>query len=156
MLLVDLRDLQRGPVETLGELEATDEALQGLDLALTRPLKITGRLQATGDGELFWRGELAGEVRGTCRRCLTEVILPVSARIDALFSTDPEAADDPSVYPLAPRATQVDLRPAVREEVALAVPAYVLCREDCAGLCPRCGVDLNQGPHQCAAAESRS
>ncbi|HWA41343.1 MAG TPA: hypothetical protein VG712_07020, partial [Gemmatimonadales bacterium] len=83
-------------------MEASDEALQGLDLALTRPLKVTGRLQATGEGELFWRGELSGEVRGTCRRCLTEVILPVSARIDALFSTDPEAADDPSVYPLAP------------------------------------------------------
>lgn len=156
MLLVDLRDLQRGPVETLGELDAADEALAGLELSLTRPLKVTGRLQATGDGELFWRGELAGEVRGACRRCLAEVILPVSARIDALFSADPDAADDPSVYPLAPRATQVDLRPVVREEVALAVPAYVLCREECAGLCPRCGVDLNQGPHQCAAAESRS
>jgi uncharacterized protein len=84
------------------------------------------------------------------------VTLPVAARIDALFSTDPDAADDPSVYPLAPRATQVDLRPVVREEVALAVPAYLLCREDCAGLCPRCGVDMNQGPHECAAAESRS
>lgn len=156
MLLVDLRDLQRGPVETVGEVAADDETLAGLDLALTRPLRVTGRLQATGDGELFWRGEVSGEVEGACRRCLAEVTRPVRARFDALFSTDPDAADDPSVYPLAPRATHVDLRPVVREEVALAVPAYLLCREECAGLCPRCGADLNQGPHQCAAAESRT
>lgn len=156
MLLVDLRDLQRGPVETVGEVSADDEALMGLDLPLTRPLAVRGRLQATGEGEVFWRGEVAGEARGACRRCLTEVTLRVAARVDVLFSPDPDAADDPSVYPLAPRATHVDLRPALREEMALAVPAYFLCREECAGLCPRCGVDLNQGPCGCAATESRS
>lgn len=156
MLLVDLRDLQRGPVETVGEVSAEDEALHGLDLPLTKPLAVQGRLQATGDGSLYWRGTLAGEVRAPCRRCLAEVTVPVSARIEALFSTDPEAAEDPGVYLLAPRATHVDLRPMVREEAALTVPSYLLCREDCAGLCPRCGVDLNQGPHECAAAKSRS
>ena len=43
MLLVDLRDLQRGPVETVGEVSAEDEALQGLDLPLTKPLAVKGR-----------------------------------------------------------------------------------------------------------------
>ena len=156
MLLVDLRDLQRGPVETVGEVSPDDEALEGLQLGLTRPLEIRGRLQATGDGEVFWRGRVTGETAGTCRRCLTEITRPVDAQVDVLFSTDPEAADDPSVYPLAPRATHVDLRPVLREELVLAVPTYLLCREECAGLCPRCGADLNQGPHECAAAESRS
>ena len=156
MLLVDLRDLQRGPVETVGEVPADDEALVGLGLPLTRPLAVRGRLQAGGAGEIFWRGEVAGEARGACRRCLTEVTLPVAARVDVLFSSDPDAADDPSVYPLAPRATHVDLRLVLREEMALAVPAYFQCREDCAGLCPRCGADLNQGPCACAVAESRS
>jgi DUF177 domain-containing protein len=156
MLLVDLRDLQRGPVETVGEVSPDDEALVGLQLPLTRPLAVRGRLQATGDGQILWRGEVAGEAKGACRRCLTEVTLPVAARVDVLFSSDPDAVDDPSVYPLAPRATHVDLRPVLREEMALAVPAYFQCREDCAGLCPRCGADLNQGPCGCAATESRS
>ena len=156
MLMVDLRDLQRGPVETVGEVAVDDEALAGLALPLTRPLAVRGRLQATGEGDVFWRGQLAGEARGACRRCLTEVTLQVAATVDVLFSTDPDAADDPNVYPLAPRATHVDLRPALREEVVLAVPAYFQCREDCAGLCPRCGADLNQGPCGCSAAEARS
>ena len=45
----------------------------------------------------------------------------------------------------------------MREELILAVPDYVLCRENCAGLCPHCGKDLNEGPHQCqdAPADSR-
>lgn len=156
MLLVDLRDLQRGPVETVGVVSPDDEVLQGLGLDLTRPLDVQGKLQATGDGEVYWRGAVAGEARGTCRRCLIEVTVPVDARVEVLFSTDPEAVDDPGVYPLGERATHVDLRPVLREELALAVPAYFLCRETCAGLCPRCGADLNQGPCTCAAAESRS
>lgn len=156
MLLVDLRDLQRGPVETVGEVSPDDEALVGLALPLTGPLAVRGRLQSSSGGDIFWRGEVAGEARGACRRCLTEVIRPVSARVDVMFSADLDAADDPNVYPLAARATHVDLRPVLREEVALAVPAYFQCRESCAGLCPRCGADLNQGPCGCAATESRS
>jgi uncharacterized protein len=156
MLLIDLRDLQRGPVATDGELPPEDDAFAGLGIELAAPLAVRGKLQATGDGELLWRGHLTGRARGTCRRCLAEVELPLDASVDVLFTADPEAADDPSVYPLAPRATQVDLRPAIREEVALAVPPYVLCREECRGLCPRCGADLNQGPCGCAVAENRT
>lgn len=156
MLLVDLRDLQRGPVETVGVVPPADEVLQGLGLDLTRPLDVQGKLQVMADGEVYWRGAVAGEVRGTCRRCLTEVLVTVDARVDVLFTTDPDAADDPGVYPLGDRDTHIDLRPVLREELALAAPSYFLCRDDCAGLCPRCGADLNQGPCGCSAAEARS
>jgi uncharacterized protein len=60
-----------------------------------------------------------------------------------------DEADESDVYLLEPRATTVDLRPALREEWLLVVPGFVLCREDCKGLCPRCGADLNQGPCTC-------
>ena len=66
-----------------------------------------------------------------------------------LLTSDAEAAEDPSVYPLPAAATQVDLSDVVREELALEVPGFVLCRDDCAGLCPRCGADLNAGPCAC-------
>jgi uncharacterized protein len=67
-----------------------------------------------------------------------------------LAEGDDEETDESDVYLLEPRATTVDLRPALREEWLLAVPAFVQCREDCKGLCPRCGADLNQGPCGCA------
>ncbi len=74
-------------------------------------------------------------------------------RDHALFTKDHDALEDPDSYPLAREATEIDLRPAVREELLLAVPQWgVLCQEDCRGLCPRCGRDLNAGPCGCAPA----
>src|SRR2546429_3655607 len=56
--------------------------------------------------------------------------LPILADIRALFTQDPDALEDPDCYPLARDATQIDLRPAVREELLLAAPQWVVCRED--------------------------
>lgn len=151
MLRVDIRDLDRGPVETDARLPAADPLFEGLGLTLVEPVDVTGRLQATAEGEYLWRGHIRTTVAAECRRCLTPVRRPVDAGADVLFSSDPDAADDPSVYPLAETAAVVDVGEAVREELALAADPYVLCREDCAGLCPRCGADLNAGACHCAA-----
>jgi uncharacterized protein len=48
------------------------------------------------------------------------------------------------------RGDELDLTDAVREHVVLETPALALCREDCRGLCPSCGADLNEGPCDCA------
>lgn len=151
MLLVDVRDLNRGPVETEGRLEPNDPAFAGLNLELDGPVSVSGRLSRTGDEEYFWHGRVQGRFKGTCRRCLTEVISPLDAHVEVLFSANADAVEDPAVYPMPAPITRVDVRPAVREEVALAVSAYPLCREDCAGLCPRCGADLNAGPCGCGS-----
>jgi uncharacterized protein len=153
MLLVDVRDLNRGPVETQGQLAPDDPAFADLDVTLEGPVSVSGKLSRTGDQEYFWHARLRGSFRGSCRRCLTEVIYPLDATVEALFSANAENADDPALYPIPAPITRVDVRPAVREEVALAMSAYPLCREDCAGLCPRCGADLNAGPCGCGAAE---
>lgn len=151
MLRVDIRDLQRGPVRTEGKLSPEDPTFEGLGLNLVGPVTVQGQLQATGDGEYLWRGDLHGVVRGECRRCLTEVVDEVDVEVNAaVFSSHPEAADDPDFYPLSERAAAVDLGAVVREELALAAHAHLLlCRDDCAGLCPKCGADLNAGPCAC-------
>ena len=151
MLQVDIRELRRGPVETVGQLRADDPTLRELELELLGPVAVDGKLQAAGDSEFLWRGHIAATVHATCRRCLAEVEVPVATEVGVMFSTDPEAVDDPSVYPLSLPLGQIDVREAVREELALAVPPFVLCREDCAGLCPGCGADLNAGPCGCTA-----
>lgn len=151
MLAVDVRRLFDGPVLTQATLAPEDATLEGLDLDLAGPVAIDGRLQSTGEGEYFWHATVHGRLAGQCRRCLGPVPVDLDTEIRVLFSTDPEAADDPGVYPLAETASQVNLGLAVREELLLAAPAFVLCREDCAGLCPRCGADLNAGPCRCGA-----
>lgn len=155
MLRVDLRELARGPVETRGELKQDDAALEGLDISLREPVVVSGRLQAIGEGRFYWQGKATTVIQGECRRCLTPVSIPLSLEIGALFSQDAEALDDPDSYAVAPDATEVDVTPAVREELVLAAPRYAVCREDCRGLCPQCGKDLNAGPCGCAPVDAR-
>jgi uncharacterized protein len=153
MLQVDVRELRHGPVATEGELGPNDPLFQGLEVPLEGPLEVGGVLERAGATGFFWHGRFEGKVRSTCRRCLREFVEPVSEAVEVVFSTDPDLQDDPSVYPLTEPLTHVDVRPAVREELVLAVDAYPLCREDCRGLCPRCGADLNQGACACAPAD---
>jgi uncharacterized protein len=153
MLRVDLRELaQKGAVETRGELQQNDPALEGTDLNLREPVVVRGRLQRIGDDRFYWQGTAQTVIRGECRRCLTPVATPLSLEIGALFSQDPEALEDPEAYPVAPEAMELDVTPAVREELMLAAPRYVECRDDCKGICPQCGKDLNAGPCDCVPA----
>ena len=66
---------------------------------------------------------------------------------------EPDAADE-GVYPLRPEGEVVDLRPMIREELLLVVPEFPVCREDCRGLCPRCGTNLNESECDCRSAEA--
>ena len=152
MLQVGLQELAAGPVDISAELAPDDEWLTDLGAPLAGPVRVAGRVQATGEGRYYWHGSVRAAVRAECRRCLAPVTVPLAAEIGALFSRDVEALDDPDVYPVPRDATRVDLRPAVREELLLAAPRYVVCREDCRGLCPRCGADLNAGPCGCGPA----
>lgn len=152
MLRIAIRDLHRGPVETRGEFLPSDGLFEGLELALSGPVSVEGELQQTEGEDFLWRGAIRATARLACRRCLAEVEYRVDRSVDVLLTSDPDAAEDPSVYPLPPAAVQVDLTGVVREELALDVPTLVLCREDCAGLCPTCGADLNAGSCDCARA----
>ncbi|MFN2570621.1 MAG: DUF177 domain-containing protein [Gemmatimonadales bacterium] len=153
MLRVDLRELAHaGAVETRGELKQDDPALEGIGVTLSDPVFVGGRLQALDEERSYWQGTVRTTVRGECRRCLTAVTTPVDLEIGALFTKDPEALDDPDSYPVAPDATEIDVTPAVREELVLAAPRFIECREDCKGLCPQCGKDLNAESCGCAPA----
>ncbi|HUL50614.1 MAG TPA: DUF177 domain-containing protein [Gemmatimonadales bacterium] len=149
MLQVDLRELTRGPVETIGEIAESDPRLRDLDVALSGPVRVRGRLHAAGEGRFYWDARLETRVQGECRRCLEPVAVEVQAPIRALFVQGPEGEDDPEAYPVPEDATEIDLVPAVREELILGVPQFVQCREDCRGLCPQCGKNLNAGPCDC-------
>src|SRR2546425_2548841 len=126
MLQVDLRELARGPVETQGQLAGNDLLFEGLDVVLADPVHVAGRLHAAGEGRFYWRGSLHTRMAGQCRRCLVPVPVPVAAEIAALFSADPDALEDPSSYPLAPDATEIDRSEEHTSE--LQSLAYLVCR----------------------------
>lgn len=105
--------------------------------------------------ELFFEGQLDGCTGAVCARCAEEfesplnrqfrfILSPRSIAGEPGFDRDAEAGDY-AVY----EGDEVDLSPLIREELLLALPTRPLCREDCRGLCPRCGANLNQGDCRC-------
>ena len=152
MLSFDTRDLAEGAVHVDGRLASTDPIWEEEDLRPEQGVHVTGRLSTAGPHRYYFSGRFEGTTTAECRRCLTTTTSPVADGIHLLFaeSGDPAVEEDPDVYELAGRGDVLDLRPAIREAWILAAPAYALCREDCRGLCPTCGADLNAGPCGCA------
>lgn len=95
----------------------------------------------TGNG---WALQLRFEaaLRGPCMRCLEEAapVIAVDAR-EVQQAGGGEELESPYV-----EGDELDLRQWAHDAFALALPAQILCRPDCAGLCPQCGADLNKDP----------
>lgn len=154
MLSFDARALESKAVQVQSDLTADDPVWTASDVRPSDAVHVEGRLSAAGEGRFYFSGRLSGEAQLECRRCLTAVLTDVEEDVHALLAPegDETAEDDPDVFLFDETTGQVDLRPAIREAWLLAVPAFVQCREDCKGLCPRCGSDLNAGACKCASA----
>lgn len=152
MLAVDLSRLRADGIDTAGSLAPDDPVFEGTTLTLTAPVEVTGRLRRAEGDNFVWQGTIRARLAGECRRCLGPAEQQVDDDLSLLFSSDEELLDDPSVYPLPSDTATIDLAEAVREELVLRAIALPLCREDCKGLCPDCGMDLNAGPCGCTAS----
>jgi uncharacterized protein len=107
--------------------------------------------------EVFFEGTLAAKTRSYCARCAEEFsgVLERPFRFvlapRALEPGSEELTDQDDAGYGHYDGDEVELGPLIQEEMLLAMPTRALCREDCRGLCPRCGVNLNQV--QCACSE---
>jgi uncharacterized protein len=157
MLSFDIRSLESQAAHVDGRLSPEDPVWEEGDVRPAEPIKVEGRLSAAGASRFYFSGRIHGKTEVACRRCLNEVDVSIAEDAHFIFSSEgDDAADDPDVYPFNPQAATLDLKPAVRESWLLAVPGYVLCREDCKGLCPNCGTDWNNGTCDCVPATTES
>jgi uncharacterized protein len=95
------------------------------------------------DGGIWVKGTVSGRYHAECRRCLRPVDLPFSFEAAELYRPPAEVWEEGYVI----RDTTIDLEPLVRDAVLLNLDSDPLCRDDCAGLCPKCGRNLNDEPH---------
>ena len=105
-------------------------------------------------------GLLRTTVRLSCGRCLGDFSRPLTVDFKATFTSEAEAPDEreeEADIELTPEAIdlfrfhgrEIDLTEAIQEQILLSLPLKPLCREECRGLCPRCGEDLNRGACGC-------
>jgi uncharacterized protein len=132
------------------DLNPVDERVQ-----IIEPAQVNGKVRLAGN-EVFVNGHVETRAWVECDRCLKPVELPVSADFTLEYITGAEyessaAAElteaEMSVSVFEGKAIDVD--EIVKEQVLLAVPTRMLCREDCKGICPECGTDLNTGECKC-------
>lgn len=156
---VELVNLEHGRGD-FAHLYQPDE-LGSLDerVSLVEPVEVKGRVRLSG-AEIFVNGHIETRAEVECDRCLQRVNVPVNADFDLQYITGAEyessgaaelTEDEMSVSVFDGEA--IDIDEIVKEQILLAVPTRMLCRPDCKGICPECGIDKNTGDCACVTDE---
>jgi uncharacterized protein len=137
------------------------------DVQQVGPLPVTGRADLIVENrghreqvaDIRLRAAYKGDFELLCARCVEPVPTPLAGSFDLIFR--PQSADaDPGERAITQDETEIgyyeesglSLEDVVREQVLLSLPSRTLCKEDCKGLCPRCGQNLNQQTCNCKPA----
>jgi uncharacterized protein len=163
-MFIEIRELELHPVDFREEVDPGVIDL-GPDFRQLNPLLAGGRAQLVEERhgkhqtikDIRLDGELAVQLETDCARCLEPVVTDVKHGFDLLYR--PLGADagreelsvtsaeaEISYY----QGDGLQLEDVLREQVLLAVPLRAICREDCKGLCPQCGANLNEKRCSCA------
>ncbi len=165
-MLLDLSRL-RGGVEKVDrrfEPGALAVNVASDDFRIVAPVSLVGEVHKDGQKVRFV-GRLAGTLECNCSRCLDPFDVPVALDLDLLFLSsaanagggstgDEEGGDaiaDDDLGVSYYRDDVLDLGEIIREQFYLALPMKPLCREDCRGLCPVCGINRNRETCTCKA-----
>ena len=157
-MIFNVAQLMKEPVGTGASVSADIHEEQ---VQLDESLKIIGpvnghvRMRRVNQGLLI-DGWVDLTLELECTRCLKKFEQPLHVQfeerfyptVDVVTGTPLPSIEEDEVFPINEHH-EVDLTEAIRQAVLLAVPMVTLCKEDCAGLCPQCGHDLNLGPCHC-------
>ncbi len=152
---IELENLQGGKggfahVYQPDDLNPFDERIR-----LVEPVAVKGNVKLAG-AQVVVNGHIDTRVQVECDRCLQPAELPVNAdfALEYVTGSDYESSEaaeltheEMSVSVFDGEAIDVDEM--VKEQILLAVPTRMLCREDCKGICPECGIDRNSGKCAC-------
>ncbi len=154
MLRLDLQALRQGPLGWEETIDDPSSAWPDLPVRFVGSALLRARAEPTGAGCVRITGGLRVRLALECRRCLERMDEEIRIELDLLFREGADRVEaDSGVWPLERRAAEIDLGPALREEILLAVPEFPVCRPECRGLCPRCGASPGEGMCGCDRTE---
>jgi uncharacterized protein len=164
-MLITIPDLEREPLAFDVSL-SSDEIDYGEEVRQVGSLAVVGRAEVIEEHrgpreivpDIRLRGKYQGKVEVACARCLEPVEHALKGDFDLIFR--PLGVDQgPAEHSINTDETEIGyyhksglvLEDVLREQVLLSLPARTLCRQDCKGLCPRCGQNLNSEACTCNA-----
>jgi uncharacterized protein len=132
------------------------------NLQLIRPVNVVLSLDKQADN-IRVTGKIEGSLEVDCHRCLRTFSFPLSEDVDIyLIEEDRTAEEDEKELDLEEPAYEffdgevIEIDQLIAEQIFLALPVKVLCDEDCKGLCPNCGANLNEEACQCKTDNRQS
>ncbi len=155
-MLYNVAQLLKASVGTSFQADIHEENIQfDDDFKVLGPVTGHVRMRRTNQG-LLVDGWVDLTLELSCTRCLKTFEQPMHVTFEELFLPTVDVVtglalppiDEEEAFPIDDHHL-LDLTEAVRQHVLLALPMVTVCREDCAGLCPQCGHDLNLGPCDC-------
>ena len=158
-MILKLREFEDFPARI--RLEAGPEQVA----PLTEELKSVSHLSVAlaiqkADDDFYAQGEVEADVTLECARCLRGFETHLTGRTDFIINaegqppkTDRDVIDDEEYISYRGPDMSVDISDQVRQALVLAVDLKPLCDEDCKGLCPSCGKNLNDGPCDCGSKQ---
>ena len=161
-LVLDTRDLPRSP-GAMRAVERVVPAPEHLGLELIRvpvgaELTLRLRMESVSEGVLV-SVEVHAQLEGECGRCLRAISDTLDVSYQELYAYEHSTTDDTTDEDEVGRmqGDLIDLEPELRDAVVLALPNHPLCRADCPGLCPECGVHWDDLPddHSHRQADAR-
>lgn len=141
-MIIDLNGIKRaGKTQTAFFFEYNADITIDLPNArLLKPVKVQGEVFLTGENSAETEGEITFTVSGECTRCLAPAEKVFTVEFMEAFGTD-------DGYPVV--NGKIDLSKAVDDIIITNTPVAFLCKDDCKGLCPNCGANLNDGECKC-------
>jgi uncharacterized protein len=144
-MILDLRDIKRKGkdyidffFEYVPEKDFSDASF----LEVATPVLVEGRATLSGEHSAFIECEVTFRIKGSCTRCLAETEREYEAEIREHCEEDTEDG-----YPVI--HDRIDLSKMVDDVILMNLPVSFLCKDDCLGLCPNCGENLNHGECKC-------
>jgi len=161
-------ELEREPIDfdlelPPGAVDLGEEATQIGQMAASGLAEVLHEHRGPGEvvPDIRLRGKFSGKFEVPCARCVEPVEIPLAADFDLIFR--PSAADaEATERSITAPETEIGyylkdsllLEDVLREQVLLSLPVRTLCKPDCKGLCPRCGVNRNSQPCSCDVGPS--
>lgn len=134
-----------------GVLDIDSFTVGGMDLTIAGGVHYDLLLTNTGEGILL-TGTASCDAATSCARCLDPTSLELSGDVEGYYVLEEDSGvegyEDDEFEFASPDGT-FDIAPAILAALVHATPFVVLCEDDCAGLCAKCGANLNDGPCAC-------
>jgi uncharacterized protein len=161
-MVINVAQLLKKPIGTTRSY-TFDEALQLID---DDPIEyyVEGAVELTRtDRGILVRGDIDTEVTLTCSRCLSPFSFPLKLRLEDEYfpsidvsSGSSVSTPDQACYFIIDEHHMLVLDRVIRENTLLSIPMKPLCNPECAGICPGCGANLNQGNCKCPPSDNKS